>query len=201
MKFSEVFKNQFYNKMLQPNGDNPIRNRADSLLTVFQTLEQKSNKSFTVVETGCMRSDHGDMCFGDDGCSTYIFDTFINFYDGELYSVDISEKNCNYAKSKTGNKATVICKDSVKFLWEFNKHIDFLYLDSYDLELKNPHPSQLHHLKELCASIKNLKKNSIIVVDDHLISMNIGKGFYIKSFMKDIGAQLLFEDYQIGWVL
>ena len=63
---------------------NPIRDRATSFLTVFEELDKKEDKNFYIVETGCMRPDHGSMAFGDDGCSTYIFDQFINHYDGEI---------------------------------------------------------------------------------------------------------------------
>ena len=66
--------------------------------------------------------------------------------------------------------------DSVKFLWSIppEKKIDFLYLDSYDIERENPHPSQMHHVKEMCVS-KNLKKGTIVVVDDHDASLLIIK--------------------------
>jgi hypothetical protein len=64
----------------------------------------------------------------------------------------------------------------------------------------------LHHVKELCAAIDKLQKGSIVVVDDHnafpdIPDAKIGKGNYVKEFMDNIGATLLFEDYQIGWVL
>ena len=68
--------------------------------------------------------------------------------------------------------------------------IDFLYLDSYDIERDNPHPSQLHHVKELCAVIKHLRKGSIVCVDDHdafFTGGKIGKGNYVKEFMETIG--------------
>ena len=203
MEFSEVFKNQFYDRMLKPGSSNsPIRNRADSFLEVFTRLEQKKDKNFTIVETGCMRRDHGEMCFGDDGCSTYLFDQFVNHYNGIVYSVDISEANCNYARSKISNKTEITCSDSVKFLWNFAKTIDLLYLDSFDIRRATPHPSQLHHLKELCAATKNLRRGSIVVVDDHdafFTGGQIGKGVYIKDFMYDIGVEMIFEGYQIGW--
>ena len=75
----------------------------------------------------------------------------------------------------------------------------FLYLDSFDLIAEDPHPSQQHHLKELCAVNKNLREGSLVVVDDHFTGLGIGKGMYVKDFMADIGAELLFEEYQIGW--
>ena len=205
MKFSEIFREEYYKRMLKPGHPaNPIRDRATSFLTVFEELDKKEDKNFYIVETGCMRPDHGSMAFGDDGCSTYIFDQFINHYDGEINSVDILDVNVQHADAVTSDKTKVFCMDSVKFLWSIppEKKIDFLYLDSYDIERENPHPSQMHHVKEMCAFSKNLKKGTIVVVDDHdafFTDNKIGKGNYVAEFMKDIGAELLFEDYQIGW--
>ncbi len=202
-KFSNIFKEKYYDLMLKPSHpSNPIRNRADSFYLIFKELEKIKENNFIIVETGCMRSDHGDLCFGDDGASTFIFDEFINNSSGELYSVDINENNTKYARNKVSEKTKISTNDSVKFLWDFNKEIDFLYLDSYDIEKENPHPSQLHHLKELCAIIKNLKKGSIICVDDYdafFTNGIIGKGTYVKNFMENINANKLYEGYQIVW--
>ncbi len=206
MSFSEIFNNEFYQRMISPAGNNPVRNRADSFLKIFQLLEEKESKDFYIVETGTTRSDHGHLAFGDDGASTYIFDQFVNHYDGKVYSVDINQSNVNYCSTLVSEKTEVICSDSVKFLWSLpkDKKIDFLYLDSYDIEKDNPHPSQLHHVKELCAAIDKLKKGSIVAVDDHdafFTGGKIGKGNYVKDFMDDIGATLVYEGYQIVWVL
>lgn len=205
-KFSKIFQEKYYQKMISPAGNNPVRNRADSFLKIFELLEQKKDKSFYIVETGTTRSDHGHLAFGDDGASTYIFDQFINHYDGEVNSVDINSTNVNYCLSIVSEKTKVFCSDSVKFLWNLseNKKIDFLYLDSYDIEKNNPHPSQLHHVKELCAAVNKLKSGSIVAVDDHdafFTGGQIGKGNYVKDFMSDIGATLVYEGYQIVWVL
>lgn len=201
MKFSEYFKEKYYHKMLQPSHpNNPIRNRAESFYLIFQEIEK--NQSNIIVETGCMRSDHGDLCFGDDGCSTFLFDEFIKMNGGQFYSVDINPNNTAYAKSKVSNETQIFTSDSVSFLWNFKSTIDFLYLDSYDIEKDNPLPSQLHHIKELCAVIKNLKSGSIVCIDDHdafFTGGKIGKGTYVKDFMKDIDAYKLYEGYQIVW--
>jgi hypothetical protein len=209
MSFVNEFKKEYYQKLLTPHPNNPIRNRADSFLKIFELLEKKHEKGqdfFHIVETGTTRQDHGYLCFGDDGCGTYIFDKFVNFYDGKVLSVDIKQENCDFSNSLTSDKTEVSCMDSVEFLWSLPEayKIDFLYLDSYDIEKDNPHPSQLHHVKELCAVMKNLKKDTIIVVDDHdafFTNGEIGKGTYVKDFMDNIGATLLFEGYQIGWTL
>ena len=65
---------------------------------MFEELDKMDKQDYTIVETGCMRADHGDLAFGDDGASTYIFDDFINYYDGQVISVDICQDNVDYAK-------------------------------------------------------------------------------------------------------
>lgn len=213
MTYSKRFSSKFFAKLLQPEGRNPQRDRASSLSIVFELLDEKEDKNFLIVETGCMRADHGQLALGDDGASTYIFDDFINYYDGEVVSVDINPNNVAHAQSMVSDRTTVYCSDSVEFLWNIpaKKKIDFLYLDSYDFEPNNPVPSQKHHLKELCAVMKNLKKGTIICVDDHLNTPNFdqyratlaqgGKATFIEDFMNDIGAELLHDGYQIIWKL
>ena len=218
MNYSKRFSSKFFAKLLQPEGQNPQRDRASSLSIVFELLDEKEDKSnYLIVETGCMRGDHTPVsspyALGDDGASTYIFDDFINFYDGEVLSVDIKQDNVDYANKFTSDRTSVYCRDSVPFLWELPEKtkIDFLYLDSFDLDPNNPIPSQLHHVKELCACMKNLKKGTIIAVDDHLNTPEFdqyrstlvqgGKARFVEDFMKNIDAELLHDGYQIVWRL
>ena len=213
MTYSKRFSSKFFAKMLQPAGpNNPVRDRATSLSMVFEILDEKKNKDFFIVETGCMRADHGQLALGDDGASTYIFDDFINFYDGEVVSVDINPDNVRHAQKMVSDRTTVYCSDSVEFLWNIptKRKIDLLYLDSYDFEPDNPIPSQKHHLKELTAVMKNLRKGSIIMVDDNANTPEFewftkiaqgGKAGFVKEFMKDVGAELLLDEYQIIWRL
>lgn len=217
MTYSERFSKKFFARLLKPEGQNPIRDRASSLEVVFELLDQKESKNYLIVETGCMRGDHKPVnspyALGDDGASTYIFDDFINYYDGEVLSVDIKQENVDYANNLTSDRTSVYCQDSVAFLWNLPEKdkIDLLYLDSYDFEQDNPVPSQLHHVKELCAVMKNLRKGTIIVVDDHLNVPEFdhltatfakgGKAAFVEDFMKSIDAELLFDGYQIVWRL
>ena len=213
MTYSKRFSSKFFAKMLQPAGPtSPVRDRATSLSLVFELLDEKKVKDFFIVETGCMRADHGQLALGDDGASTYIFDDFINYYDGEVASVDINPDNVAHAQKMVSERTTVYCSDSVEFLWNIpeKRKIDLLYLDSYDFEPENPIPSQKHHLKELTAVMKNLRKGSIIMVDDNANTPEFewftkiaqgGKAGFVKEFMKDVGAELLLDEYQIIWRL
>ena len=206
MTYSKQFSSKFFARLLQPAGTNPVRDRATSFSLIFELLDNKEEKDFLVVETGCMRRDHGNLAFGDDGASTYIFDDFINYYDGKVLSVDICQDNVDYANELTTDKTTAYCQDSVDFLWNLpKKQIDFLYLDSYDIIREDPHPSQLHHVKEMCAVIDKLGKGSIVCIDDHNAFFTgdgkIAKGTYVKDFMDDIGMTPIHEGYQIVWVM
>ena len=136
-----------------------------------------------------------------------------NIYKGKILSVDIKQANVDYANEHTSERTNAYCMDSVEFLWDLDakNKIDFLYLDSYDFEPTNPVPSQLHHIKELCAVMKNLKSGTLIVVDDHLNTPEFdayratlaqgGKARFVEDFMNSIHAECLHDGYQIVWRL
>ena len=202
MKFSEIFKLSYHHLMTKPgNPNNPIRDRSDNFTFIFKYLENINNP--IILESGTMRPDHGDMAFGDDGCSSFLFDSFINIHGGSFTSVDINSTNCSHARSKLSDKSKIICSDSIPFFWNFQEKVDMVYLDSYDIELNNPTPSMIHHMKELACLLKNFKQETLIVVDDHdafFTGGKIGKGNIIKEFMAQIGKKPIFENYQIGFI-
>lgn len=207
--FLSHFNQTYYEQLQTPTGANPQRPRGDSLRVVFEHLQEKKGVRYNVLETGCMRPDHGHLNFGGDGCATLIFDDFVRQCGGEFISIDINPKAVEYAKANTQN-AKVICADSVATIYGLITGLgdidffDLVYLDSFDIEQANPHPSQLHHLKELCAAMPLLKPGALVVVDDHdafFTGGQIGKGNYVKSFMQDIGAEILYEGYQIVFLM
>ena len=122
MSFVENIYMPYFNDKVKKNGRN------ETFKILFEYLE-KNNRKPVIVETGTTRLEHKQ---GGDGHATRIFDAYINCYDGECYSVDISEDACKCARSLVSSKTKVICSDSVKFLFNFDKPIDVLYLDSFD---------------------------------------------------------------------
>ncbi len=208
MTFSKYFEETYYNKLLTPNGNNPQRNRAPSMLLAFEELEKMNLGHYNIAEVGTCRSDHGDLCFGDDGASTVIFDDFAYNYElfssqGKFISIDINNDNCNYARSKVRSKNTqIVCADSVKYLWSLPESfkINLLYLDSFDVEKSNPLPAQHHALMELTASMKNLQKGSLVLIDDFRAFFDngeTGKGWLIKQFVDKTGMEILIDNYQL----
>ncbi len=102
-----------------------------------------------------------------------------------MFSVDISESHIAIAE-KASTPATFlenlhfILQDSVEFLGNFEGAIDFLYLDSYDYDEKNPGPPQQHCLNEIVAASCKLHDGSVVMIDDCNIPGG-GKGSWPSS--------------------
>lgn len=158
-----------------------------------------------IVETGVSRQEDN---YDGDGMSTLIWDAAANKHQGTVQCVDINPANCKFAKDRTSDKTMVYCGDSVKFLAykeqeyeKLNRKIDLLYLDSYDLDIDNWHPSAQHHIYELLAIKGALKPGTLICVDDNLLinNIHIGKGTYVAEWMERAGKQMIYQGYQWIW--
>lgn len=176
-----------------------IRYREYGFERLFVRLEAKA--PCTIIETGCVRQD-GWI----DGRATVLFDRFVQICGGRAFSVDNDAERCRYARTQIGDRTTIINDDSVSFLFRYAREhpasIDLLYLDSYDVDWNDPHPSAMHHFKELCAAMPALKPGSLVVVDDHMDAEGrVGKSRYIVPFMYNIGARKFIDGYQVGWVM
>jgi glycosyltransferase involved in cell wall biosynthesis len=198
--------------------------RANTFRQIFEYLESRQKSSYTIVETGCARVKDN---WAGDGQSTVMFDHFVNHYDGRVFSVDINRESCESLQTRVTPKTQIACSDSVPFLWKLSQQgdldIDLLYLDSYDVDWQNPHPSCLHHMKELCAIMPLLKPGTLVVVDDSVKAIGVlpnppkedgtmgftpikdlgvmGKGTYVDNFFRNIGCQRVIDGYQSGWIM
>lgn len=159
----------------------------------------KDRKAKVLVETGTARD--GINNYIGDGGSTAIFADWLKNNEGELYSVDISAENLAGAANginDTTGKVHFIQNDSVVFLQEFNRPIDFLYLDSFDFNFSNPGPSQQHHLKEIIAAYPLLTKDCVVMVDDSDRYMpGGGKGKLVIDYLTERGWKVIAHSYQV----
>lgn len=153
-----------------------------------------------IIETGTYREENN---YTGDGCSTLLFDTYVEFYGGSLISIDIDPKACELAIDHT-MWAEVICSDSVEALGEMEGKVDLLYLDSYNIEnWVNDWAPAAHHLKELFAAKNIIKDGTLIVVDDNIKTQQgqrFGKGRLIYELMESLCIEPYFDDYQVGWI-
>jgi len=187
--------------------------------TIKEALRQllfhnKDLNKFKFVETGC--SAHGTK-------STLLWDKFVNFYDGSVSSVDLNENAVNNTNSLISSKSKVFHSNSLDYLPKVDSLIDFLYLDSYDVDFLNPLPSAVHHLEEFNRVKHLLHKNSIILIDDTPVSPDwlddgqnspiystlkrqfnpnmAGKGSLVNLELEKMGATKILHQYQTLWRL
>ncbi len=208
-----VFKPKYYKELnLMPD-----RQRGDGFLAMFEALENRDTEYCSILETGCMRPG-GEL--SNDGQSTKLFNEFVQFYYGDLISVDIDQNHTLHASREIDHEFAAIYQgDSVKFMWEtlFSIHpsykADLIYMDAYDVDFVEPWRSNLHHMKELVAASRFIKSGTVVGVDDCFFTENdkripegvnhkmVGKGFFVEQFMNDIGAKKLHDGYQKVWII
>ena len=156
----------------------------------FALNEAKKRNHKTIVETGVARGKVKFLFFSKinwlDGMSTVIFSDYARCINGELHSCDISAQNIKNAKKfSKSNKdfITFVTDDSLNFLSKFNKDIDFLYLDSLDGQFEG---ASAHQLEEIKIAKKNLKKNSLVLLDDKGDKTNLSIDYMLKNDFKII---------------
>lgn len=196
--------------------------RESTFRKIFEFLD-RIDRPITILESGCVRN---ETSFSTDGCSTVLFDKYISLRDktSVCYTVDIDSNSVKTCKQLVSNRVNVIQSDSVNFFKKFaqncfetNNSIDFVYLDSFDLDWVNWYPSAIHHLQELCAVAKGIRPDTLVVVDDSPLTVNYvlsknnliegvgpppvigGKGRLIAEYAQKIGATIEFSEYQIGF--
>lgn len=175
-----------------------LNKRRSSFETMFNFLDGIKNP--IIVETGTYREENN---YEGDGCSTLLFDKYVECHGGDLISVDIDPKACALARKST-TEALVLERDSVEALGEMEGKVDLLYLDSYNIDnWSNDWAPAAHHLKELFAAKNIIRPGTLIVVDDNIHTTNgevIGKGRLINELMYALGIHPYIFDYQLGWV-
>jgi len=185
-----------------------------TMKTALEKLLDLSKSSYTFVETGCAA--HGTK-------STLLWDQFVNIFGGKVFSVDLNKGAVDETNHLTSNQTLVTCSDSLLYLPTLSEPIDFLYLDSYDVDFFNPLPSAEHHLKEFNAIKHLLHTGSIILIDDTPITRDwfdnatnnhlyntmkdtfdtemSGKGSLVNKELEKMGATKIMHQYQTLWVL
>ena len=172
--------------------------RARGFEKIFAYLDETTNP--TIIETGTYREENN---FTGDGCSTLLFDNYVNDRGGNVISIDIDPKACALASANTSNLTEVIESDSVEFLGTLQGNVALLYLDSYNIQ--NWHDDwapAAHHLKELFAAKDIIQHDTLIVIDDNIKheGKRLGKGRLVYELMESLGIEPFLDDYQVGWV-
>ena len=168
--------------------NNPKNFRFDSFKFALDEAYNRNHK--ILVETGVSRGKQKLLFFvkknWNDGMSTMIFSDYVKFVNGHLYTCDISKKNLDNAKkfvSKNKNNVSFILDDSINFLKNFDKKIDFLYLDSLDGFYEN---ASSHQLEEIKCAIDKLHEKSLVLLDDKGQKTDLSIKFMVEKKFKII---------------
>ena len=203
--------------------------RQFSFTKIFNYLDELP-APITIVETGCLRvkdnfSGDGQSTllfdkytqFRGNGSKVYTVDI-----DPEATKI-CSEVVSNNVTISTADSIGYLNNLTNKF-YDEKKEVSFFYLDSFDLDWKSPGSSCEHYLKELVSIKKILKKETLVVVDDSpmkgylqqsklkkgavdIVPFGLvpkptisGKGTLVHEYAMQVGAKVLFSNYQTGWI-
>ena len=191
-------------RLNDPNPRIKISPRIDRVKTFRQMLEHCDQfESVRIVETGCMEEE--DNWVGN-GCSTLIFDKYVELCGGDFRSVELVQEKVEHARKFVGSRTTITCADSVEFLKQLRISPDLLYLDASHLSWHIEITAQIHHYNELMAIMPRLRPDTLVVVDDSPAILDeqmhytvSGKGGLVATYANAVGAELIFCDYQTGW--
>jgi hypothetical protein len=186
--------------------------RAEGFRTIFAEVEARRGLGAAgapaplVVETGSVRIRDN---WAGDGQSTRLFEAFVDHHGGQCVTVDIDSAAAPLVRELCSQRTRAVTADSVRFLAELSaslgaRQVDLLYLDSFDLDPADAHPSAFHHMKELTAIWRNVRPGTVIAVDDNPElpdGRRVGKAMYVAQFLDDLGVAPFHAGWQLAWVL
>jgi predicted O-methyltransferase YrrM len=203
MNLEEMLQHtDFSSRMPYVNREPTFRAMCDFIRGKAQTVDDP-----VIFETGCVRSvdDWGA------GNSTVIFDLLLQEIGrGYLTSVDITPDHVKLAQSQIRYRnSEVLCDNSLTVLARWTTPIDLLYLDSFDLDINDGHPSSLHHMMELALAWQHLRRPAMVAIDDNFSGeyrkpahrYKGSKGTYVKQFMEQLGIKPVIDMQQTVWLL
>lgn len=173
-----------------------LAERAGTFRQIFQTLMAKPGP-YLIIETGTTRPG-GD--YASNGQSTTLFDLFVSLFGGRVISIDINPSNVEYCRARVSLNTEVIAADSVRTLRALPEvaQANLVYLDSFDFDPQDTHPSAMHHMHELAAIWGRTRPDLLLSIDD-CFGPAAGKHVYVSRFLASLGIEPAFLGRQTGW--
>ena len=174
-----------------------IRGKPKEYILHSINLLKKYTHEKIILEIGSIRSkmehDINDFnpCCCNDGHSTYFWKKYTN---ADIYTVDI-DNNCKNIidtdERLDGVKSYT--DDAIEFAKNFDKKIDLLFLDAWDIIDGSPYAEK--HLEIYNILKYNLSKNCLLLIDDTDINFG-GKGKLLIPVLLQDGFKCIFNKRQ-----
>jgi len=156
--------------------------RKKPFIFINEALNQLKTKEPVIVEVGSMRKPctHPIDEFNHECCNDGHSSLLLSQAAKEFHTVDI-DVECSKLTLKElkahnlNNRSFVYNGDGIKFLTDFDKKIDFLYLDAWDVEL--PKHAEMH-LEAFKIAEDKLNDGAVILIDDTDIAFTPERGFH-----------------------
>jgi SAM-dependent methyltransferase len=173
----------------------PETGRNTSFLKVIEILEETYKEPINIVETGCIRNTTDESKFGD-GWSTLNWEYYAKKTNSKVYVVDINQEHIEKSKQIVPESELVkyTKQDSIEYLQNFDKKIDFLFVDSFDYcgDAANILACHNHSLNEVIAAWDKLNEHCFILIDDVFNDSWDGKGKFSIPYLLNNGFQLVY---------
>jgi hypothetical protein len=160
----------------------------------FSYLYAELPQNCFIVETGSIRT-LGN--WEGDGQSTIVWNEIAADRSGSVLTIDIDPVGAELVAELGLSHTTAITSDSLLILPNIITAVDFLYLDSFDVDFDHPQPAADHHLRELHAAAHCLKPGAIVAVDDNQESG--GKGSEVASYFAALNVPEIICGYVRAW--
>lgn len=172
----------------------PVTGRDSSFYWTVGSIVNKLGTNLVMVETGCIRNTTEESRFGD-GWSTLNWEYVAKETDSVVYVVDIDENHLSKSKQIVPESKYIVYtkQDSIEFLQNFDKKIDFLFLDSYDYcgDEENVRRCHVHQLNEVKAAMDKLNDKCLVLIDDVFDTNWNGKGKLSIPYLLENGFEIL----------
>lgn len=195
---NKFHKNPIFNKInLTYEEQTFVRGKPkEYILHTINLLKRFTNEK-VILEIGSIRQNmnHDIIDFNpnccNDGHSTYFWKKFTN---ADIYTVDIDSKCRNLIDNDqrlVGVKS--FTDDAIQFAKNFDKKIDLLFLDAWDVIDNTPYAEK--HLEIFYILKDKLAKNCLILIDDTDIAFG-GKGKFLIPVLVKRGFRCIFNRRQ-----
>ena len=168
-------------------------------------LNSLDKTKLNILETGS--SAHGTN-------SSMLFINYVKKFGGSFKTVDINPSIKLKFNHLINDNIEFYTDDSVQFIMNMVpntiKKLDVIYLDSFDLDIKNPQPSEQHGLDEFLLLNKFINTGTLIAIDDTPKDFNLfgagnnkldhipGKGALVLDYIKKHGGyETLYHHYSV----